>query len=292
MPPKTDGEEESTAVEPMWVLQDFSWSPFDMVAKRIPPEERDSTPKDSAAHRGSGKHTESTAAIGDNPSSSGSKTAEEHKSTQAEEIAGEDLGNTTQPPNTQPTLTDIKPQYDGQATLSGYAANRSTRLICQVHGCDANLAGLKEYHQRYKICAHHLKVWCGALLVLLSHMELTHMPDVYTQVHSIIEDGRQQRFCQQCGRFHDLAEFDGDKRSCRARLQKHNARRKKHADDSPKERKQRRTSNDSTLSPHMQPSSGGLPASVPLVLPSPVNFDHALVELLKVCCPVVDLLLF
>ena len=50
------------------------------------------------------------------------------------------------------------------------------------------------------------------------------------QVNSIVCDGRRQRFCQQCGRFHDLAAFDGDKRSCRARLQRHNARRRKKAD--------------------------------------------------------------
>ena len=37
----------------------------------------------------------------------------------------------------------------------------------------------------------------------------------------------RQRFCQQCGRFHHLVEFDGEKRSCRARLQRHNARRRK-----------------------------------------------------------------
>ena len=47
---------------------------------------------------------------------------------------------------------------------------------------------------------------------------------------SIVCDGRRQRFCQQCGRYHDLAAFDGDKRSCRARLQRHNARRRKKAD--------------------------------------------------------------
>lgn len=50
------------------------------------------------------------------------------------------------------------------------------------------------------------------------------------QVNSIVCEGRRQRFCQQCGRFHDLASFDGDKRSCRARLQRHNARRRKKAD--------------------------------------------------------------
>ena len=43
----------------------------------------------------------------------------------------------------------------------------------------------------------------------------------------------RQRFCQQCGRFHHLVEFDGEKRSCRARLQRHNARRRKKEGDAP-----------------------------------------------------------
>ena len=30
-----------------------------------------------------------------------------------------------------------------------------------------------------------------------------------------MKEGIPQRFCQQCGRFHHLDEFDGDKRSCR-----------------------------------------------------------------------------
>jgi hypothetical protein len=37
------------------------------------------------------------------------------------------------------------------------------------------------------------------------------------QVSSILRDGVHQRFCQQCGRFHPLQDFDGAKRSCRAR---------------------------------------------------------------------------
>lgn len=49
-------------------------------------------------------------------------------------------------------------------------------------------------------------------------------------MNSIVSEGKRQRFCQQCGRFHDLCSFDGDKRSCRARLQRHNARRRKKAD--------------------------------------------------------------
>ncbi|KAL5658651.1 hypothetical protein ACJX0J_031814, partial [Zea mays] len=35
------------------------------------------------------------------------------------------------------------------------------------------------------------------------------------------------RFCQQCSRFHLLAEFDEAKRSCRKRLDGHNRRRRK-----------------------------------------------------------------
>jgi hypothetical protein len=46
----------------------------------------------------------------------------------------------------------------------------------------------KEYYQRYRICEEHLKL------------------------SSLLKDGVQQRFCQQCGRFHLLADFDGDKR--------------------------------------------------------------------------------
>jgi hypothetical protein len=41
-----------------------------------------------------------------------------------------------------------------------------------------------------------------------------------------MKDGRLQRFCQQCGRFHDLSAFDGNRKSCREQLQKHNARRR------------------------------------------------------------------
>lgn len=74
---------------------------------------------------------------------------------------------------------------------------------CQVEGCGEDLSGLKEYHIRYRICEEHLKI------------------------DFIIIDGKQQRFCQQCGRFHALSKFDSAKRSCRDRLQRHNARRRK-----------------------------------------------------------------
>lgn len=82
-------------------------------------------------------------------------------------------------------LQDFAPHNDNQYHVT----------CTQVDGCHESLRQLKEYHQRYKICEYHLKV------------------------PSIIREGVRQRFCQQCGRFHDIGEFDGDKRSCRARLQ-------------------------------------------------------------------------
>eukprot|EP00803_Ostreobium_quekettii_P000870 evm.model.scf_84.8 EVM.evm.TU.scf_84.8 scf_84:100946-101266(-) len=87
--------------------------------------------------------------------------------------------------------------YWRQAQTSSPTAARTTRCVCQVEGCSNNLTGLRDYHVRYKICDLHLKV------------------------SSIVKDGRCQRFCQQCGRFHDLAEFDGNKRSCRSRSVAH-----------------------------------------------------------------------
>jgi hypothetical protein len=32
------------------------------------------------------------------------------------------------------------------------------RLVCQVPGCGKDLAGLKDYHQRYRICDTHIKL--------------------------------------------------------------------------------------------------------------------------------------
>jgi len=74
-----------------------------------------------------------------------------------------------------------------------------------VDGCTADLSELRHYHQRYKVCQDHLRV------------------------PSVVHEGIVQRFCQQCSRFHALTEFEGDKRSCRARLQRHNARRRRKA---------------------------------------------------------------
>ena len=77
------------------------------------------------------------------------------------------------------------------------------RNLCHIGGCGTDLTQLREYHQRFRLCDLHLKA------------------------SAVLKDGIAQRFCQQCGRFHPLDEFDGAKRSCRARLLRHNARRRR-----------------------------------------------------------------
>ncbi|XP_022776710.1 squamosa promoter-binding-like protein 6 [Durio zibethinus] len=74
---------------------------------------------------------------------------------------------------------------------------------CQVYGCNRDLSSSKDYHKRHKVCEAHSKT------------------------AKVIVNGIEQRFCQQCSRFHLLAEFDDGKRSCRKRLAGHNERRRK-----------------------------------------------------------------
>ncbi|XP_031493129.1 squamosa promoter-binding-like protein 13A [Nymphaea colorata] len=74
---------------------------------------------------------------------------------------------------------------------------------CQVQGCNLDLSCSKEYHKRHKVC------------------------DAHSKTAKVIVNGVEQRFCQQCSRFHLLVEFDEAKRSCRKRLAGHNERRRK-----------------------------------------------------------------
>lgn len=53
------------------------------------------------------------------------------------------------------------------------------------------------------------------------------MCEIHSKTPKVIIGGRDQRFCQQCSRFHSLVEFDEGKRSCRKRLDGHNRRRRK-----------------------------------------------------------------
>uniref|UniRef100_A0A0E0LWR0 SBP-type domain-containing protein n=1 Tax=Oryza punctata TaxID=4537 RepID=A0A0E0LWR0_ORYPU len=74
---------------------------------------------------------------------------------------------------------------------------------CQVEGCGADLSGIKNYYCRHKVCFMHSKA------------------------PRVVVAGLEQRFCQQCSRFHLLPEFDQGKRSCRRRLAGHNERRRR-----------------------------------------------------------------
>ncbi|KAG2683334.1 hypothetical protein I3760_10G027600 [Carya illinoinensis] len=74
---------------------------------------------------------------------------------------------------------------------------------CQVEGCKVDLSDAKAYYSRHKVCSMHSKS------------------------PKVIVAGIEQRFCQQCSRFHLLPEFDQGKRSCRRRLAGHNERRRK-----------------------------------------------------------------
>ncbi|XP_062183309.1 putative squamosa promoter-binding-like protein 19 isoform X1 [Phragmites australis] len=78
---------------------------------------------------------------------------------------------------------------------------------CSVDGCRSDLSRCREYHRRHKVCEAHSK----------------------TPV--VVVSGQEQRFCQQCSRFHMLSKFDEGKRSCRKRLDDHNRRRRKQHHD-------------------------------------------------------------
>ncbi|KAG7657337.1 SBP domain [Arabidopsis suecica] len=87
--------------------------------------------------------------------------------------------------------------------------NRGGSLrLCQVDRCTADMKEAKLYHRRHKVC------------------------EVHAKASSVFLSGLNQRFCQQCSRFHDLQEFDEAKRSCRRRLAGHNERRRKSSGES------------------------------------------------------------
>ncbi|XP_010427684.1 PREDICTED: squamosa promoter-binding-like protein 15 [Camelina sativa] len=88
--------------------------------------------------------------------------------------------------------------------VTGHKSSTTTTTArCQVEGCKMDLSNAKAYYSRHKVCCIHSKS------------------------SKVIVSGLHQRFCQQCSRFHQLSEFDLEKRSCRRRLACHNERRRK-----------------------------------------------------------------
>ncbi|KAG7672166.1 hypothetical protein KSW81_005048 [Nannochloris sp. 'desiccata'] len=89
------------------------------------------------------------------------------------------------------------------ATKQASSASYGRPGYCQADGCGKKLSKLTFYHVRNKIC------------------------DVHIKTDQFCREGVFLRFCQRCGYPHPLDEFDGTKHSCRAQLEKHNARRRK-----------------------------------------------------------------
>lgn len=88
------------------------------------------------------------------------------------------------------------------------AGHGQAKARCQVPGCEADISELKGYHKRHRVCLR----CANASTVLL--------------------DGEKKRYCQQCGKFHLLSDFDEGKRSCRRKLERHNNRRRRKSLDS------------------------------------------------------------
>ncbi|KAK4488747.1 hypothetical protein RD792_004530 [Penstemon davidsonii] len=93
--------------------------------------------------------------------------------------------------------------FPGSSKRAKAPGNITQVAHCLVDGCNADLSLCRDYHRRHKVCETHSKT------------------------SKVTINGREQRFCQQCSRFHSLVEFDEGKRSCRKRLDGHNRRRRK-----------------------------------------------------------------
>lgn len=63
------------------------------------------------------------------------------------------------------------------------ASGVSQIAYCQVYGCSKDLSSCKDYHKRHKVCELHSKT------------------------PTVIVNGIQQRFCQQCSRFLNFSAF-------------------------------------------------------------------------------------
>jgi len=109
--------------------------------------------------------------------------------------------------------------------------------VCQVPACEAPLADAKPYHRKHRVCAKCAKADFVAMV-----------------------DGSNQRFCQQCSRFHPLSEFKQNKRSCDKTLRQHCERRMKRYYRRKEEQKalEERAQQQLSIIQHMA-SSGHLP---------------------------------
>ncbi|KAL4342193.1 hypothetical protein GQ457_08G011760 [Hibiscus cannabinus] len=145
---------------------------------------------------------------------SGSMTDSDGSSTNSstESLNGLKFGQKIYFENTSATGVGASPPKSGPGSSSSSGSGKKPRggMVqsappprCQVEGCKVDLSDAKAYYSRHKVCGMHSKA------------------------SNVIVAGLEQRFCQQCSRFHQLPEFDQGKRSCRRRLAGHNERRRK-----------------------------------------------------------------
>ncbi|XP_022844100.1 squamosa promoter-binding-like protein 7 [Olea europaea var. sylvestris] len=113
-----------------------------------------------------------------------------------------------------PELDEKLEAEETGGVLPGKKRVRSVRVSggaaparCQVPECEADISELKGYHKRHRICLR-----CA-------------------NASSVVLDGESKRYCQQCGKFHILSDFDEGKRSCRRKLERHNNRRRRKPND-------------------------------------------------------------
>lgn len=85
----------------------------------------------------------------------------------------------------------------------GRAVDKTGAVRCQVPLCGVDIRELKGYHKRHRVCLR-----CATAV-------------------DVVLDGVRKRYCQQCGKFHILSDFDEGKRSCRRKLERHNNRRRR-----------------------------------------------------------------
>ncbi|GLC65083.1 hypothetical protein PLESTF_000244800 [Pleodorina starrii] len=98
-----------------------------------------------------------------------------------------------------PVILTQQDASSADATVAGVRRS-SAPLRCKVLGCTTDLTSGPKTHQRFRLCNTHIKA------------------------PVILVDGVSSRFCQQCSRFHPLAEFHGTNRTCRMMLVKNRAR--------------------------------------------------------------------
>ncbi|KAL7596315.1 hypothetical protein Lser_V15G27956 [Lactuca serriola] len=91
----------------------------------------------------------------------------------------------------------------GKKKSRSTTARTASSSRCQVPSCEVDISELKGYHKRHRVCLR-----CATAT-------------------TVVLDGLNKRYCQQCGKFHILSDFDEGKRSCRRKLERHNNRRRR-----------------------------------------------------------------